>query len=254
MVSLRSEHHHGFLDTGHRRHHPGADRGGLNNGWAGSPSLPRHRRPDRPGRRAGGPGQPVPDDRRGAAPGGPADFPLVFRYQSDSRPNQRVRPELGIPFQRFIETLRRGPTSVKHVHADAGLQLRPGGDEQQVHTDTAGHEHTGSTTDGWIETSRTGSGTSTGAAGGMRTRPGCAGRWRGRRGDAGGHEVKSIVGPFGRRTTFAYDRSGMIRRVQDPGGRMCTFAVDGNQNLVRAVTPALCVTSFVYATGAARTR
>jgi YD repeat-containing protein len=53
-------------------------------------------------------------------------------------------------------------------------------------------------------------------------------------------------GPLGRRTSFTYDGSNNIRRVQDPSGRITSLTVNASTNLVRIVTPELCTTSLVY--------
>jgi YD repeat-containing protein len=58
--------------------------------------------------------------------------------------------------------------------------------------------------------------------------------------------LSSILDPFNRRTTYAYDGSGNLQRIQDHAGRVTTFTVDGSGNLTQVTTPELCLTQLVY--------
>ncbi len=58
--------------------------------------------------------------------------------------------------------------------------------------------------------------------------------------------VKYIQDPLNRRTTFAYDGSDKIQQIVDVAGRTTNFKVDGSSDLVRVITPELCITSIAY--------
>ena len=104
----------------------------------------------------------------------------------------------------------------------------------------------GSVSSGWTETQPDGTTFNYDTTGVLRTIRNNAGvRWT-LTWDSGVDFVQHIDGPFGRRTTFAYDGSNNIRHIQDPSGRLTTLTVNGNNDLVRIVTPELCTTSLVY--------
>ncbi len=59
-------------------------------------------------------------------------------------------------------------------------------------------------------------------------------------------KLHSVVDPSGRRTTYSYDGGGMISKITDAAGRETLFEVNGNDDVVKHVTPELCTTSLTY--------
>ena len=64
--------------------------------------------------------------------------------------------------------------------------------------------------------------------------------------DSGFNLVHSIIGPLGRRTSFAYNSSSYMTRIQDPGGRITSVTVNASGDLARITSPQLCITTLIY--------
>jgi YD repeat-containing protein len=56
----------------------------------------------------------------------------------------------------------------------------------------------------------------------------------------------SIRDPFSRRTTYAYDASNNLRRIQDSGGRITSFTVNASGDLSRVIDPLANRTTLAY--------
>ena len=128
----------------------------------------------------------------------------------------RVGRGWGLSFQRFVETVPPWSSTTNMF-----TPLRRSADDRvgtgATHTDTAEHQH------GGADRRLGGDAEGRDAVRLLRrtrhvlSKPAGA-RWTltWASGRSGRPVVQAIVGPFGRRTTFAYDGSGMVRRVQDP--------------------------------------
>ena len=104
----------------------------------------------------------------------------------------------------------------------------------------------GNATTGWTETQPNGTSFQYDNTGVLRTIRNRAGiRWT-LTWDSGFDLVQSIQAPLGRRTTFTYNASSLIRRIVDPGGRITTLTVNANTDLSQIISPELCVTTFLY--------
>ena len=57
--------------------------------------------------------------------------------------------------------------------------------------------------------------------------------------------MSHVIDPHGARTTYVYDSSDKLKRIQDPYNRLTTFVVTGNL-LTKHVTPELCTTEIRY--------
>jgi RHS repeat-associated protein len=175
---------------------------------------------------------------------GPADFPLLLRFKSDTNTETEYGLGWSVPFHRFVETQPDNTVRVNTVIQRYEYERTLGTAYSAV--PPSANLLVGSSTIGWTETQQNGTAFKYDASGVLRTIQNQAGvRWT-LVWDSGFNTVQSITGPFGRRTSFAYDGASMIRRIQDPGGRISSFSVDSNGFLVRAVTPELCITSFSY--------
>ena len=58
---------------------------------------------------------------------------------------------------------------------------------------------------------------------------------------SGQERLRSVLDPFGRRTTLSYDGSAYLSGLTDAAGRQSQFTVDGQGLLTQYVTPELCV-------------
>ena len=178
---------------------------------------------------------------------GPTDFPLTLRYKSDAMLVTEFGRGWSVPFHRYaeVQTTPAGNVNVltpvqaydyETIPNTTNYTTLPPGTNTLV----------GSNTAGWTETQKNGHLFKYDATGVLQTVRNQAGvRWT-LSWNADVTKVLYITGPFSRRTSFTYDGAGMIRRLQDPGGRICSFTVDASKNLVKAVTPELCVTNFRY--------
>jgi RHS repeat-associated protein len=177
---------------------------------------------------------------------GPADLPLVYTYFSDNALATELGSNWSGPYHRFAEeqsTVNPPPVNVNtppytYSYATNG----------STYTTVAPSQNTlvGNSTTGWTETQPNGTAfvyDDTGVLRSIRNRAGV--RWT-LTWDSGFNLVQSINGPFSRRTSFAYDSSSHLRRIQDPGGRITTVTVSASGNLTRIISPGLCITSFVY--------
>jgi hypothetical protein len=177
---------------------------------------------------------------------GPADFPLLLRFKSDSSTQTEFGYGWSVPFQRFAE-IQGGQGAAVIVRAPVSTydyDPTPGPDYTTVPPGT--NSLVGSTTTGWTETQPDNTAFNYDTFGVLQSIQNPAGvRWT-LTWNGGFASVDYITGPFGRRTSFAYDANNMIRRIQDPGGRISTFSCNANGLLRRAVTPELCITSFLY--------
>jgi len=63
---------------------------------------------------------------------------------------------------------------------------------------------------------------------------------------SGQERLRSVLDPFGRRTTLSYDGAGYLSRVTDAAGRESQFTVDAQGQLTQYVTPELCVHELSY--------
>ena len=104
----------------------------------------------------------------------------------------------------------------------------------------------GSATAGWTETQPDGTTFNYDSTGVLHTIRNNAGvRWT-LTWNSGSTLVSTSTGPFGRRTSFTYNASNNITRIQHPDGRITSLTVNASNNLVKIVTPELCTTSLVY--------
>ena len=179
--------------------------------------------------------------------GSPADLPLVFTYRSDC---QSCLNELGYfweaPYHRFAEPYNLSNPPSVNINTPLYIAYYAGPSPNYTSQGPNNNSLVGSTTTGWTETQPNGTAFTYDILGVLRTIRNRMGvRWT-LTWDAGFDLVQHIDGPFGRRTTFAYDANSMLRRIQDPGGRITTVTVNANKDLVRIISPELCITSLVY--------
>ncbi|AMV40969.1 putative deoxyribonuclease RhsA (plasmid) [Planctomyces sp. SH-PL62] len=176
--------------------------------------------------------------------GSPADLPLVLRYKNASVELTEFGKSWSMPYHRAIEWYDDEATILTPIRVDHYERIGAG--PSYAPLDGVSSTLTGAPGGEWAETQQDGTSYHYDATGALRTIRNRAGvRWT-LTWDQVYTRMRSIEGPFGRRTTLTHAPSGMIRRVQDPGGRIFTFTVDANDNLARITTPALCVTSFAY--------
>ena len=178
--------------------------------------------------------------------GSPADFPLSYTFNSFSTGVTELGKGWAATYHRFAEpvtTINPPPISVNTpiwvpVWGNNGTSYSAGAPNQNTLV--------GNSTTGWTETQPNGTAFVYDGTGVLRTIRNRAGvRWT-VTWDGTFSLVQGIVGPFGRRTSFAYDASSHLKRIQDPGGRITTVTVNASNQLTRVISPALCITSFVY--------
>ena len=179
--------------------------------------------------------------------GSPADFPIVLNYHSNSGVTTEYGVNWSAPYHRYAE--QAAGTNVKLYNPQGGLVVYGAPDAEgncPGSPNNLNNTLNGSPTTSWTETQPDGTTFNYNSTGVLQTIRNNAGvRWT-LTWNAGFSLVQSIVGPFGRRTSFAYDGSNNIRRIQDPGGRITSLTVNASNNLVKIVTPELCTTSLIY--------
>ena len=178
--------------------------------------------------------------------GSPADFPLVYTYKSDTSGTTELGSRWSGTYHRFAESIVGMSPAPLNVNTPIYLYSYGNNGTQYTNNPPVQNTLVGSTTVGWTETQPNGTAfvyDTTGVLRSIRNRAGI--RWT-LTWDSGFNLVQHIDGPLGRRTTFAYDSSSNLKRIQDPGGRITSVTVNSSGNLARIISPALCVTSLVY--------
>jgi YD repeat-containing protein len=178
------------------------------------------------------------------------DFLPTFTYNSLSRNASEVGTQWNASYDRFVEP--NSPTTVSLFTGFEWFMYTDPDPVTKIYTTPPGAttKLQGDATTGWTETQADGSALfydATGTLGYLRSKAGT--RWTltyNLTSMSLDNAVTEITGPFSRVTSFSYDTSGNLLRVQDPGGRITSFSHDENGNLTRVTSPELCVTSLVY--------
>jgi YD repeat-containing protein len=135
----------------------------------------------------------------------PADFPIVLTYYGDST-DQQFGGGWTASFQRYAEGHGSGPFTINTPATMYGY-TEVGGGPSYVPIPPANNALSGSSASGWVETQADGTQFVYDNQGVPRTVRNNAGvRWT-LSWDSGFNIVEHIDGPFGRRTTIAYDAS-----------------------------------------------
>jgi YD repeat-containing protein len=176
--------------------------------------------------------------------GSPADFPIVLSFNSESGGSTEFGNNWGAPYNRFAES-NGGDINLLTPEGMVSYGSPDVNNNYVGSPNNLNNTLNGSSTSGWTETQPDGTTFNYDTSGFLRTIRNNAGvRWT-LTWNSGFTLVEHIDGPLGRRTSFAYDGSNNIRRIQDPSGRITSLTVNAG-NLVRIVTPELCTTSLVY--------
>ena len=181
--------------------------------------------------------------------GSPADFPMVLNYNSNSGTTTEYGVNWSAPYHRYVEPVDPPVGVVRVYNPQGGLVIYnppDSGGNCAGSPNPLNNTLNGSATAGWTETQPDGTTFNYGSNERLATIRNNAGvRWT-LTWNAGFALVQSIVGPFGRRTSFTYNASNNITRIQQPDGRITSLTVNASNNLVKIVTPELCTTSLVY--------
>lgn len=180
--------------------------------------------------------------------GGPADFPMALTYFSNAGISTEAGYNWFASYQRYVEVNGSPLTAYVNSGAERQVFLTLDSGTTWFPEMAGGYALTGSSADGYVETQADGTAfvfDGTGILRSVRTQAGV--RWT-MSWDGSFDFVRHIDGPFGRRTTLAYDGSN-LSHIEDPDGRITTLSFSGSY-LTAITTPELCRTSFVYsATG-----
>jgi YD repeat-containing protein len=172
---------------------------------------------------------------------------VAFTYQLQSTTSTELGTGWAATYHRFAGALSTVNPSPVNVQTPVYLyQYAPSGSNYTT-VAPAQNSLSGSLTTGWTETQPNGTSFVYGTNGALQSVRNRAGvRWT-LTWDSGFNLVQHIDGPFGRRTTFAYDAASHLKRIQDPGGRITSVTVNASGNLSRIISPGLCITTLVYA-------
>src|SRR5262249_19332895 len=155
------------------------------------------------------------------------DFPMILSYNSNAGGTTEYGANWSVPYLRFVEQVGVNvltPEGLVYYNSPDAKNNYPGSPNNLNNT-----LH-GAARPGWTETQPDGTTFNYDTGGHLRTIRNNAGvRWT-LTWNSGVTLVQHIDGPFGRRTTFAYDGSNNIRRIQDPSGRITSLTVNANSD------------------------
>ena len=176
-----------------------------------------------------------------------ADLPLFFTYKSDASNPTELGYNWSAPYHRWtgVNSQTIPPSAIIFT---PGVIYNYTGLTSSTYSTMAPGQNTlvGNSTTGWVETQPDGTTYNYAASGVLTSVANKAGnRWT-LSWDSGFNLVHSIIGPLGRRTSFAYNSSSYMTRIQDPGGRITSVTVNASGDLARITSPQLCITTLIY--------